>query len=104
MTLTFSSLEEFIGELAVLRENVSLPVRFRREEEAVNEAIITIGARASAIANVEGEQALLEWSDWLGRDVHGDDFGSQQAQQAEDTLAEACQKLGLTLRPGRIEL
>ena len=104
MNLSFLSLQEFADELAYLRENITLPVRFRREEEFLNEAITKVGARASAIGQLGNDQVLLEWSDWLGQDIHGSDAGSEQARQAEEFLAGVCAELGMQLRPGRIEL
>lgn len=106
ITVEFDSLEDFIAELrdgqTVVRDNL---VRWKVGQTAEQAEAVTfeIDVWATAIVKLpEGEQ-LFEFGRSVGSDDASGAHGTKAANAMRAALAEACDDLGLRLRPGKIE-
>jgi len=107
----FASLDDFIGELRREKNNIAdRIVRWHENRSPEQEEQLTFHLEvwATAIAKCEDNDYLLEFEAAAGRDseIDGDrsSEASQRAATARAKLAEACDDLGLQLRPGKIEV
>jgi hypothetical protein len=103
----FASIDDFIAELRdecsliadrIVRWHIS---RTPEQREGVS---FQIDVWATALRKGGDEDLLLEFGQPVGSDSQHGQPGTQGANAIRSRLAEACDDLGLKIRPGKIEV
>jgi hypothetical protein len=107
--LSIGTLGDFIAELREFKHRITLPVRWHgiRSAEQKEAVSFEVGAWATAIIGVDTDPDayLAECMIACGRDSKAtQNEGTVNAAKARTKLAEACDDIGLALRPGKYEV
>jgi hypothetical protein len=108
MIVNLWSLEDFIAEITAERDSIADNiVRWMANQAPLQKEGIShqVEVWATAVrADGQGEPWLLEFGQVAGEVAADDSRGMVKAEELRFTLKTACDKLGLKLRPGKIEL
>ena len=106
MKITLESMSELLSELQREHNNVhDGTIRVRQISTEINEVVREISFVVTAVvADQEGNGYLLRYAEDCGNDVSPSNDGSQRREAAIDILTEECDKIGLHIRSGEIEL
>lgn len=107
--VSIASLEDFIAELREFKHRVTMPVRWHqvRVAEQVEAISFEVGCWATAMVGLDTEPDcyLAECFTPCGRDSKATgSAGTENAAKCRQRLAEACDDIGLPLRPGKLEV
>lgn len=109
MRVTCGCIEEFVEELEseasagrVIRKIVRLRIeRVPEQKERVSFQVAFIG---TALLGDQRPEELLQFAGTAGRDCRDDEAGTETAEQWRDQVKAVCEKHGLTLRRGQLEI
>jgi len=111
IVIGFSTIIDFVAELKAERDNIADKIvrwQWVRTPEQPEQISFQVNVWATAIKRGGDIECLLEFGLATGRDrvqkngTEGD--GSRAAEQLLNALEDACESLGLEIRPGKIEV
>jgi len=104
--ITIESMAELVSELTREVGNIhDGTVRVRKISTPANEIVSEISYVVTAlVADEDGSGYLLRFSEDCGSDVSPAADGTDTMAEGLDLLTEECDKIGLRIRPGEIEL